>query len=279
MRISGNTILIAGGTSGIGFELARRFLSLDNTVIVTGRSESKLDAARRNLRGVHAIQSDVSDVIAITRLYRRMVSEFPGLNVLINNAGIMRKINLHNLPADLHDITREVEINLDGPIRMVAQFLPNLKRQERAAIVNVSSGLGFVPLAIAPVYCATKAAIHSFTQSLRLQLKNTKVVVFELAPPITETALFKDGISVSDAGVKPMDVKKLVQDAIAGIENDRLEIRPGLSNLLKIMSRLVPDFIVQRLGRSVDGMLAENGGTNLRRSNHDAKNELLDRSS
>ena len=119
---------------------------------------------------------------------------------------------------------REVEINLNGPIRMVAQFLPRLKRQERAAIVNVSSGLGFVPLAIAPIYSATKAAIHSFTQSLRLQLKNTNVAVFELAPPITETALFKDGISISDAGVKPMDVKKLVQDAIAGIEKDRLEI-------------------------------------------------------
>lgn len=119
-----------------------------------------------------------------------------------------------------------------------------------------------MPLAIAPVYCATKAAIHSFTQSLRLQLKNTNVGVFELALPITETALFKDGISIGDAGVKPMDVEKLVQDAIAGIEKDRLEIRPGLSNLLKIMSRLAPDFIVQRLGKSVDRMLAERvGGT------------------
>ena len=262
MRISGNTILITGGTSGIGFELARRFLSLDNTVIVTGRSRPRLDVTRQRLPGVHAIQSDVSDVIAITRLDQRIASEFPGLNVLINNAGIMRKINLHTLPADLHDITREVEINLNGPIRMVAQFLPHLERQKRAAIVNVSSGLAFVPLAIAPVYCATKAAIHSFTQSLRLQLKNTNVGVFELALPITETALFKDGISIGDAGVKPMDVEKLVQDAIAGIEKDRLEIRPGLSNLLKIMSRLAPDFIVQRLGKSVDRMLAERvGGT------------------
>ena len=122
MRISGNTILITGGTSGIGFELARRFLSLDNTVIVTGRSRPRLDVTRQRLPGVHAIQSDVSDVIAITRLDQRIASEFPGLNVLINNAGIMRKINLHTLPADLHDITREVEINLNGPIRMVAQF-------------------------------------------------------------------------------------------------------------------------------------------------------------
>lgn len=260
MRISGNTILITGGTSGIGFELAKRFLSLDNTVIVTGRSQPKLDVTRQRLPGVHVIQSDVSEVMAITRLYQRIASEFPGLNVLINNAGIMRKINLHTLPADLHDITREVEINLNGPIRMVVQFLPHLERQKRAAIVNVSSGLAFVPLAIAPVYCATKAAIHSFTQSLRLQLKTTNVTVVELAPPTTETALFKDGISISDAGVKPMDVGKLVQDAIAGIEKDLLEIRLGLSNLLKIMSRLAPDFIVQRLGKSVDRMLAERVG-------------------
>jgi uncharacterized oxidoreductase len=197
---------------------------------------------------------------AIARLYRQIVEEFPSLNVLINNAGIMRKINLRTLGSDFQDITREVEINLNGVIRMVAQFLPHLKAQNKAAIVNVSSGLVFVPLAIAPVYCATKAAIHSFTLSLRIQLKNTNIAVFELAPPITATPLFSNDINVNDVGVKPMDVKTLVKYAIDGIGRDRLEIRPGLSNRLKIMSRLAPNFILKQLSRPVDRMLAQPKG-------------------
>jgi uncharacterized oxidoreductase len=259
MKIVGNTILITGGTSGIGFELATRFLALGNTVIVTGQSRSHLDDAARNLPGVHALQSDVSDPAAIADLCRSTVKEFPGLNMLINNAGIMRKINLQAFGADLHDLTREIEVNLNGAIRMAVQFLPQLKNQHRAAIVNVSSGLAVVPLAIAPVYCAAKAAIHSFTQSLRIQLQNTSVAVFELAPPITDTALFRSDLSVDDVGVKPMDVGVLGQHAIDGIASDRLEIRPGLSNMLKLMSRVAPDFIAGRLGKSTGHILAQAG--------------------
>jgi uncharacterized oxidoreductase len=237
MKIVGNTILITGGTSGIGFELATRFLALGNTVIVTGQSRSHLDDAARNLPGVHALQSDVSDPAAIADLCRSTVKEFPGLNMLINNAGIMRKINLQAFGADLHDLTREIEVNLNGAIRMAVQFLPQLKNQHRAAIV----------------------AIHSFTQSLRIQLQNTSVAVFELAPPITDTALFRSDLSVDDVGVKPMDVGVLGQHAIDGIASDRLEIRPGLSNMLKLMSRVAPDFIAGRLGKSTGHILAQAG--------------------
>ncbi len=139
---------------------------------------------------------------------------------------------------------------------MTVQFLPQLKAQKMAAIVNVSSGLAFVPLAISPVYCAAKAAIHSFTQSLRLQLKHTNITVFELAPPITQTSLFQGDMSQSDVSVKPMKVKVLVQHALDGIAHDRLEIRPGLANVLKIMSRVAPDFMVHQIGKPVDRMLA-----------------------
>jgi uncharacterized oxidoreductase len=187
------------------------------------------------------------------------VRDFPRLNVLINNAGIMRKINLHQSASDLRGLTREIEINLNGPILMTVQFLPQLKTQRRAAIVNVSSGLAFVPLAISPVYCAAKAAIHSFTQSLRLQLKHTNITVFELAPPITGTSLFQSDMSRSDINVKPMKVTALVEHALSGIKHDRLEIRPGLSNMLKIMSRIAPNFIVKQLGKPVDRMLAQTG--------------------
>jgi uncharacterized oxidoreductase len=261
MKLSGNTILITGGTSGIGFELASRLVAIGNMVIVTGRSQGHLDAARTKLPGIHAIESDLGDPAATAALYRQTVAEFPALNMVVNNAGIMRKINLQTFGPDLQDIAREVEINLNGAIRMAVQFLPHLKRQPHAAIVNVSSGLAFVPLAIAPVYCATKAAIHSFTQSLRLQLKHTNITVFELAPPITATALFKGGMRMDDVGVKPMDVKVLVQHALDGIAKDRLEIRPGLSNMLKFMSRLAPNFMLRQLGRPVDRMLAQQSGS------------------
>ena len=169
----------------------------------------------------------------------------------------MRKINLQAFGADLQDLTREIEVNLNGAIRMAVQFLPQLKTKHSAAIVNVSSGLAFVPLAIAPVYCAAKAAIHSFTQSLRIQLRNTNVTVFELAPPITDTALFRGDLSMDDVGVKPMDVQVLSQHAIDGIASDRMEIRPGLSNMLKLMSRVAPDFIAGRLGKSAGHILAQ----------------------
>lgn len=258
MKMSGNTILITGGSAGIGLELARRLVVLDNVVIVTGRDGGKLEEARRLHPQLHTFPSDAADPEALVHLHQTLIARFPALNVLINNAGIMRKINLHDPTPDLYDITREIDVNLAAPIRMVKQFLPHLKRQRTAAVVNVSSGLAFVPLAIAPVYSATKAAMHSFTQSLRIQLKNTAVKVFELAPPGTDTALFKGDFSADDVkGVTPMAVETLGKHAIAGLSQDVYEIRPGLANALKLMSRVAPQFILGQLSRSVDGMLAQ----------------------
>jgi uncharacterized oxidoreductase len=257
VEMSGNTILITGGSSGIGLELARRLVALDNVVIVTGRDGGKLENARRLYPQLHTMPSDVADPEAVVHLHQTVTARFPALNVLINNAGIMRKINLHEPIPDVYDITREIDINLAAPIRMVKQFLPHLKRQHTAAIVNVSSGLAFVPFAIAPVYSATKAAMHSFTQSLRVQLKNTPIKVFELAPPGTDTALFRGDFTTDDVkGVTPMDVATLGKHAIAGLSKDVYEIRPGLANALKLLSRVAPQLIFKQLSRSVDGMLA-----------------------
>jgi uncharacterized oxidoreductase len=176
----------------------------------------------------------------------------------VNNAGIMRKINFHQTPSDLKELTREIEINLNGTIWMTSQFLPHLKEQKAAAVINVSSGLAFVPMAIAPVYCASKAAIHSYTRSLRIQLKNTNITVFELVPPATETPLFRGGFSDDDVnGVKTMPVETLAALALAGIEKGTPEIRPGLSNVLMIMSRVAPNFIFKKLNRPVDQMPAK----------------------
>jgi len=253
MKLSGNTILIAGGTSGIGFELAAQLLQLDNVVIVTGRDQHKIEEAQRELPGVHAFQSDVTDPNAISVLCDAVRTKFPGLNMLFNNAGIMRKINLLENGTRGPDISREIEINLIGAIRMVKQFLPHLLRQPAAAIVNVSSGLAFVPLPIAPIYCAAKAGLHSFTLSLRVQLRNTPVKVFELAPPMTQTPLFTKHMHAGDVkGVRMMGVGEMVRRTIRGLKNDQLEIRPGMSNVLKLMSRLAPNFILKRLSTSVD---------------------------
>jgi uncharacterized oxidoreductase len=252
MKLSGNTILITGGTSGIGLELAAQLSRRHNTVLVTGRDASKLHAVQQRLPDVHVYQSDVSDPADIAALFARITADFPALNVLFNNAGVMRMLRLDGRNG-LGDIGREVEINLLGPMRMVEQFLPVLTAQPQAAIVNSSSGLAFVPLASAPIYCATKAAIHSFTQSLRVQLAGKRVKVFELAPPPTRTPLMDDFGSASYNSRSPgvMRVDRLVAAAIHGLEQDQAAIRPGVSALLYTMSRLAPTFILRQLSRPV----------------------------
>lgn len=256
MHLKNNTVLITGGTSGIGFELAARLLELGNVVIITGRDQARLSEAKAMLPTVHTIQSDVGNPQAIASLHAIVAERFPKLNMLINNAGIMRKINLHDSRRSLEDLSLEIEINLTGPMRMVQQFLPLLKNQERAAIVNVSSGLAFLPFPISPIYSATKAGIHSYTQSLREQLKFTPVKVFELAPPSVQTPLQHTFNAADTKGMPIMDVKKLADFAIRGLSRDRLEIRPGASNFLKLISRLSPTLGLKLTSGSVKSMLA-----------------------
>lgn len=257
MNLKSNTILITGGGSGIGFELAKQLLKHGNTIIITGRDQAKLEKAKKELPGIHSYQSDVSDPKAIDLLFKSVTKDFPDLNVLINNAGIMRTINLHDSKEGAEDITQEIDINLKGPIRMVKKFLPFLKEKKSAAIMNVSSGLAFVPLPISPVYCSTKAGLHSYTQSLRVQLKHTNVKVFELAPPATQTELLGDFMSADMKDISVMKVDEMVACAVKGMQKDQFEIRPGQSNQLKMMSRLAPEFILNQLSKPVDSMLAK----------------------
>jgi len=177
-----------------------------------------------------------------------VLAQFPALDALINNAGVMRNLNF-NQARDLNDVTREIEINLNGPVWMVQQFLPHLKTRNGALIVNVSSGLAFIPFPSSPVYCATKAAIHSFTQSLRIQLEGTGVTVVELAPPAVETPLLRGEFAEEMKEQNGMDVKVLARHAIAAIETGKLEIRPGLANVLKAMSRIAPQFMLKQMAK------------------------------
>jgi uncharacterized oxidoreductase len=251
MNLNNSTVLITGGTSGIGLEFVKQLIQQNANIIITGRDLTKLDQAKRQFPQIHTFQSDVSNPKDIEKLYQNVTSQFPQLNIIINNAGIMRNMDLQDTSMSLEDITREIDTNLSGTIRMAHQFLPHLKTMKNAAIVNVSSGLAFVPLSISPVYCATKAGVHSYSQSLRLQLKNTSIKVFELAPPGTETPLMDEFTGIVDSN-QNMKVDKMVSIAIKGILKDKLEIRPGLSNVLKIMSRVAPNFIANMLHQTTE---------------------------
>jgi uncharacterized oxidoreductase len=192
MKTTDNTILITGGGSGIGRGLAEAFHRLGNQVIIAGRGQKTLDETTAANSGMKSLTLDVSDPKSIQSFAAQLTKDYPSLNVLINNAGMMRPENLLEQPADLSDHEKTITTNLLGPIRLMAALLPLLRKQPHATIMNVSSGLAFVPLAMTPTYCATKAAIHSYTQSLRYQLKATNIEVIELIPPYVQTTLTGD---------------------------------------------------------------------------------------
>ena len=189
MKTSGNTILVTGGGSGIGRALAEAFHTRGNRVIIAGRRPAVLDEVVRANPGLTALTLDIEDPAAIRSFAAQLTAQFPTLNFVVHNAGIMRRENLHDAPAALIEAEAHIATNLLGPIRLTAALLPHLLRQPDATIMTVTSGLAFVPLALFPTYCATKAALHSYTESLRYQLRETKVEVIELPPPYVQTEL------------------------------------------------------------------------------------------
>ena len=237
MNLKNNTILITGGTSGFGYEFASKLV--------------KLDKVKNELPEIHTFQSDVSNSESIVSLFEKIKIQFPELNFLINNAGEMRKIALYDNLINLNDITKEIEINLMGPIRMVQQFLPLLMKQESAAILNVSSGLALIPFPISPIYGATKSGLHSYTQSLRTQLENTSVKVFELLAPGSNTPLNQKFGAMGMDEKMMMDPSKLIDVAIEGLKNNTYEIYPGISKMLRVMSRLAPKFLLKQMNKAV----------------------------
>ncbi len=247
MILSGRTILITGGTAGIGLAFALKFVELGNEVIVTGRRQSVLDEVKKRHPKLHTIQSDVADPAQIIALARRVKMEFPKLDVLMNNAGIMLHKNLKVPAADLDGFTTEIDINLSGTIRATSAFI-DILTANKGTLINVSSGLAFVPLSSAPIYCATKAAVHSYTQALRFQLEESGVEVIELMPPAIKTALSAD---LPEGGlVALITTDELLKQTFAAFKKGKLEIRPGQANLLAFMRRFAPDFINRQLWKA-----------------------------
>jgi uncharacterized oxidoreductase len=247
MKLKGRTVLITGGSAGIGLAFALKFLELGNQVIVTGRRQSALDELKAKYPKIHTIQSDVGDSAQIALLAKRVKAGYPKLDVLMNNAGIMLHKNLKVPAADLDGLMAEVNINVGGVIRMTSAFIDVLTAN-KGTVINVSSALAFVPMPSAPIYSATKSAIHAYTQSLRFQLEETGVEVIDLMPPAVKTELTTE---IQEAeGIALISTDDLIKQSFAGFKAGKLEIRPGQSNLLAFMRRLAPDFINRQLWKA-----------------------------
>ena len=217
MKLKDQTILITGGASGIGLGLADAFIKLGNKVIVAGRSQSKLDKAKS--KGLETLTVDMTDTKSIQTLAAEATKRFPTLNCVIHNAGIMvnEKLTKGN---NIEIATNTVLTNLLGPMILTSSLLPHLIKQKSATIITVTSGLAYVPLAMTPSYCATKAAVHSYTESLRYQLKETKVEVKEIIPPYVRTSLMGErqatdpnAMPLNDFIEEVMDILKISPEA------------------------------------------------------------------
>lgn len=254
MRTSGNTILITGGSTGIGFALAEAFVMKGNRVVVCARSEENLGIAKSRLPDLVTRSCDLSMEGDRDSLHEWVKDNFGDINILINNAGIQRAIDFKNGPADLMkyramDGEDEIEINFRAYVYMAAHFIPELLKREEAAVVNVSSGLGFAPLAMMPIYCATKAAVHSFSVSLRHQLRDTHVKVFEVIPPMVNTNMDK-GVrgerGQRDRGIPPAEVAQAV---LKSMSNDEYEVAVGAAKNLIAGSRTNSEQMFSNMNR------------------------------
>ena len=258
MKLPNRTILMTGGSAGIGLAFALKFLELGNRVIITGRRQAVLDDIKAKHPALYTIQSDAADPAQISTLAQTIKRDFPELDVLVNNAGISRYKNLSVPASDLTDLMTEVNVNVGSVIRMTSAMVDILKIN-KGTLINVSSALAFVPLPCLPIYCATKAAIHSYTQSLRFQLEDSGVEVIELMPPAVRTEMTAD---LPDEGLTLITTDKLVALSIASLKRGAVEVRPGQSAQLALLRRIAPDFINRQLWKAAKPLvsLAETRG-------------------
>jgi uncharacterized oxidoreductase len=230
MKTNGNFVLITGGTSGIGLALAKKFIAEGNEVIVTGTNAEKAEAVKKQLPNITIELADIRDRMALDRL----VSKYQNVNILINNVGIQYNYNFADSAIATAQIDAELDINLIAPLYLTKKFLPSLLTKPSAAIINVSSGLAIVPKQTAAIYCASKAALHSFSKSLRWQLEDTNIKVFEIIPPIVDTPM------TIGRGRGKISPEALVAEFWNSFVKNRYEIQIGKTKLLVILDRLMP---------------------------------------
>ncbi|KAB5488917.1 SDR family oxidoreductase [Flagellimonas hadalis] len=234
MKATGNTILITGGSSGIGFALAKRFLDLDNKVIITGRNKEKLQRIKALYPTIECFPGDLTDKNSLDELVFFIEQNHFDLNVLVNNAAVQHNYQFSEEQNLLYKVDYEISTNLTAPIKLTALLLPLLLRNKNSAVINVGSGLFIAPKKTAPVYCATKSAIHSFSKTLRYQLEETNIKVFEIIPALIDTPM------TEGRGKSKLTPEQLVDEFMHNFRSDKLESYIGKTKLLKLINRLSP---------------------------------------
>jgi uncharacterized oxidoreductase len=220
MKLSNRTVLVTGGTGGIGLGIAEALHQANSTVIVCGRDREKLSAVERRFPGVTALRCDVGDARQREDLASEVLRRFPDLDVLVNNAGIQRYVDLTGGYEELKSGEDEIAVNLVAVVELTALFIRHLIKRPSAAIINVGSGLGFMPMLNTPIYSATKAAVHTYTLVLRQQLKDTSVRVVEIVPPMVDTGLNKEGRDRAGLGYRGISLSEYIPTVIKGLESD-----------------------------------------------------------
>jgi len=237
MKMTDNTILITGGSAGLGLSMAEELIEKGNTVIICSRSDKKLNAAKLKLSTLITYQCDISNEQSIDVLITQITEKHPTLNILINNAGIMHLHDIVNdsLPLKLQE--KEIFTNFYGVIALCNKLIPLLKKHDKSAILNITSGLAYMPFMASPIYAATKAAVHSYSQSIRQSLKKTSIEVFEALPPMIDTEMSKH---IEMPGMKKISSKALSKIIIKKMGKNKKEIRPGMSAMMIRMYKLFP---------------------------------------
>ncbi len=242
MKLSNNTILITGGSSGIGLEMSKQFLSRDNKVIICGRSKEKLLEAKRILPRLKIFQCDISDKDQCKKLTNWIKEEHPDLNLLINNAAIVNKIDFINNETAMEFAENEYQTNLIAPILLIKLLYKTLNANESSAIINITTGLIYAPRSIYPFYNSSKSGLHSFTQTLRIRLKDEKTKVYEVMFPAVDTPWHQGNPPKIAIGVE-----KAVAEMVTGLEKDKPEIRVAGAKMLHLISRIAPGFAVKKV--------------------------------
>lgn len=220
MKLSNRTVLITGGTGGIGLGIAEAFQKSNSRVIVCGRNREKLSRVKEKFPDITAISCDIGDARQRQKLAANVLRRFPDLDILVNNAGVQRYIDLKKGYDELKSGEDEIAINFVSVVEITALFIGHLMKRPSAAIINVSSGLGFMPLLDTPIYSATKAAVHTYTLMLRQQVEDTSAKVIEIVPPMVDTDLNKEGRNVSHYKYRGISLSEYIPTVMRGLEND-----------------------------------------------------------